>query len=70
MVVVKDSSGKLVLHEPSGPVFLAKLPPGTYTVETALDGKKQTRKVTVRGNKLTTAHFQFREPADTDMAMR
>lgn len=59
-VVVKDGSGQPVLAEQSGPIFLAKLPPGTYTVETAFGGKKQTRKVTV-GKKLTTARFTFRD---------
>lgn len=61
-VVVKDASGKRVLAEQSGPVFLAKLRPGTYTVESTFDGKTQIRKVTV-GKKLTTAAFQFKDVA-------
>src|SRR4051812_32261932 len=32
-VAIMNASGKRVLSEPAGPVFLAKLPPGTYTVE-------------------------------------
>jgi hypothetical protein len=67
-VVVKDASGQTVLAEQSGPIFLAKLPPGTYTVETAFDGKKQTRRVTV-GKKLTTARFTFRDVTG-DVALR
>jgi hypothetical protein len=68
-VVVKDTSGKPVLTEPAaGPVFLAKLPPGTYVVETMYEGKKQTRKVTV-GQKLRTAQFVFPPSRATDVAM-
>lgn len=66
MVVVKDSSGKVVLQEPSGPVFLAKLPAGTYTVDTAFDDKKQTRKITV-GKKLTSATVWFSDVAGIAM---
>jgi hypothetical protein len=67
-VVIQNASGKPVLSEQAGPVFLAKLPPGTYTVESTFGGQRQTRKVTV-GKQLTTAQFLFRHVTG-DVAQR
>ena len=65
-IVVRDASGRPVLEEISGPIFLAKLPPGTYSVESDFNGSKQVRKVKV-GDKMATARFQFREITDTEL---
>lgn len=51
-VVVKNKGGNVVLDTVSdGPMLLANLPPGPYTVEATFEGKTQTRKVTVAQNK-------------------
>jgi hypothetical protein len=69
-VVVKNASGKVVLEEQSrGPIFLLKLPPGTYTVEATYDGKKQTRKVTV-GKRLSTVQFRWPSKPGVDFPVR
>ena len=65
-IVVRDASGRPVLEEISGPIFLAKLPPGTYSVESDFNGSKQVRKVKV-GDKMATARFQFRDVTDTEL---
>ena len=47
-VRIEDHSGKaLVATQPEGPIFLAKLPPGEYTVRATAEGTTQTRKVSV-----------------------
>jgi hypothetical protein len=68
-VVVKDAAGRPVLEELSGPIFLAKLPGGTYTVESYFNNSRQVRKITV-GKKMTTASFQFRDVTDSEVVMR
>jgi hypothetical protein len=58
-VVIKDASGKVVLSEQAqGPIFMAKLPPGTYTVEATFEGKTEAHKVTV-GKGLTTVQLRW-----------
>ena len=45
---IEDHSGKaLVTTQPEGPIFLAKVPPGDYTVRATAEGTTQTRKVSV-----------------------
>ena len=45
---IEDHSGKaLVSTQPEGPIFLAKMPPGEYTVYATAEGTTQTRKVSV-----------------------
>lgn len=47
-VVVKKPDGQEVLATVTeGPMLLMDLPPGSYTVAATLDGRTQTRKVTV-----------------------
>ena len=59
-VVVKDASAKVVLSEQAqGPIFMAKLPPGTYTVEATFEGKTEAHKVTVGQGKLTTVQLRW-----------
>jgi hypothetical protein len=42
-----------------GPILLAKLPPGTYTVKATFDGQTQSRTVTVGGPGLRTLDFRW-----------
>jgi len=45
---LEDAHGKPVLEiEPSGPIFLAKMPAGEYVVQASAEGQTLTRKVTV-----------------------
>lgn len=47
-VVVKDEAGKVVLDVPSvGPYFLARLQPGSYSVDATYMGKTQTQNVAI-----------------------
>jgi hypothetical protein len=65
-VVVKDASGKVVLSEQAqGPIFMAKLPPGTYTVEATFEGKTEAHKVTVVQGKLTTVQLRWPRGAES-----
>ena len=45
---IEDHGGRaLVSTQPEGPIFLAKMPPGEYTVSATAEGTTQTRKVSV-----------------------
>jgi hypothetical protein len=58
-VVVRDANGKVVLTEQAqGPIFLMRLPPGTYMVEATFEGKTEAYKVTV-GKGLTTVQLRW-----------
>jgi hypothetical protein len=47
-VDIKTPSGKTVLADQAqGPIFMAKLPPGTYVVEATFEGTTIKRKVSV-----------------------
>ena len=61
-VVVKDSKGKVVLDVSSdaGPLFLAQLPAGSYTVEDTADNHPtQTKKITVGKGKNSRIAFYW-----------
>jgi hypothetical protein len=61
-VVVKDNKGKPVLEALSdGPLFFAKLPPGTYTIEATTRGATLKRTVHVSGRGQTQVHFAWTE---------
>ena len=48
-VVIRDKEGGVVMEVPSaGPYFLARLSPGSYTVEATYMGETQTREVAVK----------------------
>lgn len=61
-VKVADAKGRTVIeHVADGPLFLARLPQGQYTVTASYEGRALTRKVSV-GSGLRTE--QFRWPAN------
>lgn len=65
-VKITDSRGRVVIEDVSeGPIFMAKLPAGTYTVTATNDGKTQTRKITV-GSGLRTEHLRWPANPATD----
>jgi hypothetical protein len=56
-VAIKTPSGKVVLADQAqGPIFMVKLPAGSYVVEATLEGNTIQRKVTV-GKGLKTDTF-------------
>ncbi len=58
-VTITDGRGNKVIEAVSeGPLFMAKLPAGSYTVAATNDGKTQTRKVTV-GQGQQTAYMRW-----------
>jgi hypothetical protein len=66
-VTVKDASGKAMIeHVTSGPFFMAKLPAGTYNVTATYKGQSQTRKVSVRSNRLRTDYLRWKSDPNVD----
>jgi hypothetical protein len=55
-----------------GPILLAKLPPGTYTVKATFEGQTQSRTVTVGGPGLRTLDFRWttKEREATERAVK
>jgi hypothetical protein len=55
-----------------GPILLAKLPPGTYTVKATFEGQTQSRTVTVGGQGLRTLDFRWttKEREATERAVK
>ncbi|PYM16328.1 MAG: carboxypeptidase regulatory-like domain-containing protein [Candidatus Rokuibacteriota bacterium] len=68
-VVIEASNKEHILDTTmDGPILLAKLAPGTYTVSATSDGKTQTRTVTIAAGALR--QLDFRWPASTPPAAR
>lgn len=67
-VKLRDAKGTVVLDQAdTGPVLLAKLPPGAYTVTATSEGREQVRKVQV-GTGMRTEYLRW--PAtDKDFAL-
>jgi hypothetical protein len=67
-VMITDSAHrKVVDHIAQGPFFLAKLPPGPYTVAATYEGKTVTRRVRVGGAALHTEHFRWPSNPEVDV---
>jgi hypothetical protein len=59
-VLIAGRDGKpLVQAFAEGPIFMAKLPPGSYDVTTTADGQSQRQKVVVNKGGLSTLHFRW-----------
>lgn len=68
-VKIVDGAGKTVIeHVTEGPIFLAKLPGGTYAVSATYEGTTQSRKVKV-GERLRTEYFRWKKNPETDFAL-
>jgi hypothetical protein len=68
-VVIRDAAGSTVVqHAAPGPLFMAKLPSGTYTVSATYEGRTQSRKVIV-GGRLLTAQFRWPSNPLTDFPL-
>ena len=65
-VQVKDGAGEtLIEHIAGGPMFLARLAPGRYTVSATYEGRSITRKVLVGPAGMRTEYFRW--PANPDL---
>jgi hypothetical protein len=59
-VTIKDSKGETTLQTFSdGPLLLAKLPDGRYTITATEDGKSETRRVNVAAGKPERLVFEW-----------
>ena len=68
-VKITDAAGRAVIeHVTDGPIFMARLPAGTYTVAATYNGKPQVRKVTV-GGALQTAYMRWPAEAGRDVTL-
>lgn len=66
-VKVANAAGvPLIDHVADGPLFMARLPAGTYTVTMQYQGQSQVRKVTLRPNVLHTEHVRWRSNPQQD----
>jgi hypothetical protein len=66
-VAIKDERGRTLVEDVAdGPFFVAKIPPGTYTVSASYEGKTDTRKIRIGNDALRTAHFRFPANPGTD----
>jgi hypothetical protein len=55
---VIDSAGRVVLdRDDAGPIFLADLPDGAYTVEATLNGQTKTQRVQLNGGRHAAVTF-------------
>lgn len=62
-LVVKDQSGAVVMDVPSaGPYFLARLQPGSYTIEATYQGMTQTRTLEVKEGGSTRDVLTWKRP--------
>jgi hypothetical protein len=69
-VTIKDAAGKTLVEQVSdGPFFLAKLPPGNYSVSAAYGGKTQMRKVSASAKGLHTEYFRWPSNPQTDFTL-
>jgi len=66
-VVLKDAASKNVVeHVAEGPIFLAKLPAGTYSASVTYNGKSQSRTVKL-GERLRTEYFRWPSNPEVDL---
>jgi hypothetical protein len=69
VVVSGPKGGKAVEHFVRGPIFMAQLPAGRYTVAATYEGKTVTRKVAVADGRLRTEYFRWPAgPEDTPVS--
>ena len=54
---VIDSAGRVVIDRNAGPIFLASLPNGTYTIEVSYNGETKTERVQVNGGRHAQVTF-------------
>jgi len=69
-VSLRDAKGNQVIDTVSdGPIFMAKLPAGEYTVAATYEGRTVTRKIGVPTRGLRTEHLRWQGNPATDFAV-
>lgn len=69
-VTIKDAAGRTVVEQVAdGPFFMAKLPPGNYSVTADYGGKAQTRKISASAKGLHTEYFRWPSNPQTDFTL-
>jgi hypothetical protein len=59
IVIESAKNGRVLDATMEGPILLAKLAPGTYTIRATSDAQPQTKSVTVAGQGLRTVDFRW-----------
>jgi hypothetical protein len=68
-VTVRDAKGAVVLEQrDTGPVLLARLPRGRYTVVAVSEGRSQTRPVTI-GDRMRTEYLRWPSLPERDFPL-
>lgn len=68
-VAIKDAHGKPIIERlAGGPIFLARLPAGAYSVVATYDGKSETRQIKV-GQRLRTDYFRWPGKPGVDLSL-
>lgn len=66
VVITDAANNRIVDHTAQGPLFMAKMPAGRYTVTATYEGKTVSRRVTLRDGRLHTEHFRWQRNPDVD----
>lgn len=69
-IVLKSAAGKTLIDSVAeGPLFMAKVPAGNYTLVLAYNGQEQQRKVSVATGKLRTEYIRWKRDPNTDFVL-
>ena len=69
-LTLTHTSGKIVVrHTTQGPLFMAKLPEGAYTLNATFRDQNQTRKFQVRASRLHTEYLRWSARPDEDWTL-
>lgn len=68
-VRVNDAAGRTIIeHVTDGPIFMARLPAGSYAIQATYNGRAQTHKVSV-GERLQTAYLRWPAEPGRDVTL-
>lgn len=60
-ILIRNAKGAEVLNVPdAGPIFLAKLPVGVYSVVAANEGQLKRQKISINGSEPARVHFSWK----------
>jgi len=58
-IIIHDPKGGEVLNATAGPIFYAKLPAGSYTVEAVNQGQSKKQNIVIHGSEASHAFFSW-----------
>ncbi|MDP9128469.1 MAG: carboxypeptidase regulatory-like domain-containing protein, partial [Pseudomonadota bacterium] len=58
-VVIRDRKGNALVDTSAGPLFYAKLPSGSYSVEASNEGQSKKQNVTIDSRKASSINFNW-----------